>query len=136
MPLMKRSMPLVLLSLVYLWTAQSQQVPPTSSMNAQGDNLHTVLIEYNRSIKILTTGLQQNWSPDRYELAFGLGPAGGLQRHIAACSGQVQLLLRPRSNWDERMPFNVEVHRAIDQCRQERDLLLGVKPTLMLPAAK
>ena len=120
-------MALVLLSLVYLWTAQGQQVPPASSMNSQGDNLHTVLPEYNRAITILTTGLQQNWPPDRYESAFGLGTAGASQKHIAACAGQVYLLLRPRSDWDERMPFNVETHRALDQCRQERDLLLSLE---------
>jgi hypothetical protein len=127
MPLMKRSMPLVLLSLVYLWTAQGQQMPPSSAMNAQGDNLHTVLTEYNRAIKIFTTGLEQNWPPDRYEVASGLGTAGASQGHIAACSGPIQLLLRPRSIWDERMPFNVEVQGALDQCRQERDLLLSMK---------
>jgi hypothetical protein len=120
-------MALVLLSLVYLWTAQGQQVPPASSMNAQGDNLHTVLLEYTRAIRILTTGLQQNWPPDRYESAFGLGTAGASQKHIAACSGVLQLLLRPRSIWDERMPFNVEVQGALDQCRQERGLLLSMQ---------
>jgi hypothetical protein len=118
MRLMKRSIPVVLLSLGYLGAAHGQQAAPATAINATAintyrANIDRVLPEYNRSIEILATGLQQNWTRDRF--------AG---KHLTACALPIQL---PRTIWDERMPFIVQVSRLLDQCRQERDVLIGYR---------
>ncbi len=126
MPLTK-SIPLVLLCLVYLGTAHGQQTSPATTMNAESAKRQTLLSDYNRSIRILATGLKQNWTPDHYRIAFGMIPGlDDAPKHLISCALPIQLLLQPRTIWDERMPFNVEVSQALDQCRRQRDLLISM----------
>jgi len=125
--MMKRSIPLVVLSLVYLGTAHGQQTSPATTMSAESAKRQTLLSNYNRSIGILATGLKQNWTPDHYRIAFGMRTGlDDAPKHLTTCALPIQLLLRPRTLWDERMPFNVEVSQALDQCRQQRDLLISM----------
>jgi hypothetical protein len=127
MPLSKRIISLVFCSLVYSGLVHSQQAPPAPTTNPQAPTPRTLVSEYNHSIDIFTTGLRQNWTPDRFAAAFGIVPSLDLApQPLTACGWQAQLLLRPRTVWDERLPFDVEVKHTLDRCRYERDLISAI----------
>src|SRR5271156_6455386 len=94
--------------------AQNQPTPPTPTTPFATRT--SLIAEYDRSIHILETGLHQNWSRDRYLIAFGsLTQLGTPSAHLSVCKELAYRLQSPRTPWDEHPPLNLEVTQALDQ---------------------
>jgi hypothetical protein len=80
--------------------------------------------DYQHSIDFLSNGIRHSWTVEDYR-----GAMGGPQTHIGACNAYIQMILQPRTMWDERLPFDVEVKQALTRCRDERDRFISALHT-------
>jgi hypothetical protein len=92
-----------------------------------------LILEYDRAINVLKTGLKERWnSRDDYLKEFDRSPAtGSAGELLAIAKTQVRQLLtlnlREQEPWDEGPPLGVEVQRAIRELRQKRDRILEIE---------
>jgi hypothetical protein len=93
----------------------AQQITPEQAAK----RLAKVKTEYQQTIALLEVSSRKGWTLDEFHRALD----AKLTRP-RACEGYIQTLLRPRTIWDERLPFSVEVSQAITQCRNERDVIV------------
>jgi hypothetical protein len=124
---MKRTILLLCLLVAGIGTSHAQQAPAAADSQGPGDlQLRAYIGDHDRTIHILEKGLKENWRQSAYLSAFKatVDPNTGTVRFNKpfACAGSVRAFLLPREIWDEKMPLNVEVREALDQCRSERRL--------------
>jgi hypothetical protein len=101
-----------------------QSAPAPASASKPDTRLQVALPDYDRTIQLLETGIRQHWNQEHFRKAFAAAYGPGILsgNHLTACGFPVEMLLRPRGIWDERMPFDIEVQRTLEQCRGQRAL--------------
>ncbi|WP_353064745.1 hypothetical protein RBB77_03150 [Tunturibacter psychrotolerans] len=117
-----RLLPIAFAACLPIAHSQNQPTPPNPPTPLATPT--SLLAEYDRSISTLETGLRQNWSRERYLIAFGtLAQLDTPSAHLSVCTELAFRLQSPRAPWDERPPLNLEVTQALDRCREQRNLL-------------
>lgn len=106
----------------------SQQVDLQVVHSAQQEALQT---EYRRAVKLLLQAGKEHWTPEHYRTVL---ETPGFKT-VLVCQSEIQRLALPRYTWDERMPFEVEVRRALAQCEEERSLLTGASSLSLQPTS-
>jgi hypothetical protein len=128
MPVTKPSRLLPIAFAACLPIAQNQ--PSSPNPTALSATPVSLIAEYDRSIRTLETGLHQNWSRDRYLIAFGsLTQLGTPSAHLTVCRELAFRLKSTRTPWDEHPPLYLQVTQALDRCRAQRNLLLNSQLT-------
>jgi hypothetical protein len=109
---------------ICIGVAVGQHSTPNDDVNDQTLRVQKIKADYQHSIDFLSNGIRHNWTVKDYRSAME-----GSQVHIGACNAYIQMILRPKEMWDERMPFNVEVKETLTRCRNERDMVTGALNT-------
>lgn len=96
--------------------------------SASAPTPNVVLPNYDRTIHLLETGVQQHWDQEHFQKAFraAFGPAVLTGQRLTACGVPVLFLLKPRTIWDEQMPipFDSRARQTLEDCRPQRTPVL------------
>lgn len=109
--------------------SDTQHQASTTAANPAGSYLSSRILEYNGAIRILETGLRNNWPLERYLVIFDEIPVlGSANTQPESSRRLVRELLTPlqspRTIWDERPPTNVEILRVLEELRSQRGLAI------------
>jgi hypothetical protein len=88
--------------------------------------LQHIRVEYQKSLDFLEARIGQHDTADQHRVQTSRMTFG----RPTVCLAEINEILRPRVALDERMPSEVEVKRAMAQCRKERDLALSSTPVV------